>query len=166
MLDSRRLELAGFVLLFAFVGYSFATSSVAIDDGLNRTELEYEIHDEVNERRQQQGMDNLSFNDDLREVARYHSRDMTYRDYVSHTGPDGESVSDRYQQFALDCTGGENIHFNPEYGSSESEVAKSVVSAWMESQGHRENILRSEYNTEGIGVHTEDGDLAVTQNFC
>lgn len=54
--------------------------------------------------------------------------------------------------------------------TNESELAEIIVTQWMESTGHRENILRPEWNSEGIGVAIDDTEddtvVYVTQNFC
>ena len=47
------------------------------------------------------------------------------------------------------------------------ELANLVVDGWMDSPGHRENILNSSYDVEGIGVAiNDDEEVYVTQNFC
>jgi uncharacterized protein YkwD len=47
------------------------------------------------------------------------------------------------------------------------EIASQVVNGWMNSPGHRENILNARYDREGIGIAvSSDGKVYVTQNFC
>lgn len=149
----------------------------ADDQGINRTELEMAVHEGINEVRADNGLGPLSFDEGLREVARYHSEDMAENGYFSHTSPSGETMSDRYQRFDYECrtpineymygTGAENIFM---YGSSaieEDELADMVVDGWMNSEGHRANILDENVRREGIGVAvSEDGSVYVTENFC
>lgn len=113
---------------------------------------------------------------------------MATRGYFSHTSPDGGTFADRYERFDYTCraptgdgsylTGGENIAqtwYDTRVGTGEGtvryttadELARGIVTQWMNSQGHRENILTPEWRNEGIGiVVTEDGKVYATQNFC
>lgn len=149
---------------------------------LNRSAVESEVHRLVNERRADHGAGRLAFDDDLREIGRYHSRDMSEREYFAHTGPNGTTLQDRYELFGYDCrvsmgdgryaTGGENI-FMMQFAAgshTEAEIAKRAVDGWMNSTDHRENMLAEYWQREGIGVYvTQRGDevsVYVTQNFC
>lgn len=159
-----------------------ATTAEETVAGLNRTRVEGEVHRLVNERRREHGAGRLAFDADLRTVARYHGRDMARRGYFAHTDPDGETVLDRYRQFGYDCraptadggyaTGGENL-FKMTFarGSfTETEIAERTVEGWLESPGHRENLLAPHWRREGVGVVvTADAgrvEVYVTQNFC
>lgn len=150
-------------------------------DGLNASAIERAIHREINEVRAERNLSLLSWDASLAEIARYHSRDMIERGYFAHTGPDGETMGDRYEQFGYECrvpkgdgsyaTGGENIAYvyASQYDDADA-VAARIVDLWMDSRGHRENILREYWENEGIGVRlgTVDGErrVYVTQNFC
>jgi len=151
---------------------------------VNTTALEQKIHAEVNEERTKRGLDSLDWDDELRAVAAYHSENMVKTGYVAHTSPSDETVEDRYERFNIDCTGkfssGENIAktlaegrvqmptevVNYEY--NESRIAQGVVAGWLNSPGHKENLLRSAWSAEGIGVayNEENKTVFVTQNFC
>nr|WP_254283009.1 CAP domain-containing protein [Halomicroarcula limicola] len=139
------------------------------------------IHEEVNQRRTANGLGQLEYRSDLVEVARYHSKDMASKGYFSHDSPNGESLGDRYQRFGINCAGGENIAYtyweeNIQsegrllYYDSEQDVAIGLVNQWMNSTGHRENILRERFQSEGIGISVAEVDGATriyaTQNFC
>jgi uncharacterized protein YkwD len=158
---------------------------------LEQETLEMLIHQRINGVRAEHSLSKLHFDADLQEIARYHSSDMVQNDYFAHTSPSGETMSDRYDRFNYDCrastgsdtyaTGGENIAYIPyqtsvsddgetEYYATMGELADAFVEGWMESPGHRENILRSYWDDEGIGVTiTERGGTTyvyATQNFC
>ncbi|NHN59579.1 CAP domain-containing protein [Halorussus sp. JP-T4] len=155
---------------------------------LDRNRVERLVHEYINERRTDHGLGTLDFDTDLREIARYHSRDMAENDYFSHTSPSGESRSDRYETFGYDCrayitdtryyTGGENIAYTyydtdvrtddgTIHHDNADELAAGIVSQWMNSEGHRENILTAGWNKEGIGLYiTSEGKVYATQNFC
>ncbi|MBX0325605.1 CAP domain-containing protein [Halomicroarcula sp. F13] len=150
-------------------------------DEIDVSAVEMAIHREINQRRTANGLDKLEYRSDLVEVARYHSRDMANKRYFAHDSPDGESFGDRYHQFGIDCAGGENIAYtyweeNIQseggllYHDSEQDVALGIVNQWMNSTGHRENILRERFQSEGIGIYVAEIDGAIriyaTQNFC
>lgn len=93
----------------------------------------------------------------LQKAARAHSRDMIRRDYFSHnTKGRQESYDERLKRYGYDLHGyryywvGENIA----YGSGSYGEPESRMDAWMRSDGHRHNILHSEFREIGIGTHT------------
>lgn len=153
--------------------------------------VEQHIHREINAVRDERDLDNLSYDSGLAEIAEYHSQDMVDKGYFSHTSPSGETMEDRYDKFGYSCrvsvsssmyiNGGENIaqsYFNErvntgsgtERYTTAKELAKGIVNQWMHSTEHRQNLLKSYWENEGIGVVTtnEEGKKAVyvTQNFC
>lgn len=130
-------------------------------------EAEMMIHDRINQIRSDEGLRQLTRSKKLDDVAQYHSDDMAERGYFSHTGPDGETLGERYREHGIDCAGGENIfRYDSTYGASPETIAEVAVEGWMESPGHRENILRPRFSMEGIGVTYVGGEVYVTQNFC
>jgi uncharacterized protein YkwD len=156
--------------------------------GINATAVEYHVHAEINERRAEHGLSPLEFDGQLQQIAREHSKDMANRSYFSHKGPAGDNFADRYTKAGYDCrvalsgnsyaTGGENIAYTwydrrvemqgeTQYYHNSSEVANGLVNWWMNSTGHRENILKPYWRSEGIGVNVTDaGKVYATQNFC
>ena len=156
-------------------------SAYNLDDGdINSTAVEREIHAEVNERRTARGLDPLGWDQTVASVSRAHSKDMADREYFSHTNPDGEGPHDRYQAVGNGCFAyGENIAMSwagrpVDIGEGDSvtyttneELAEGLVRQWMESPGHRENLLRENWESGGVGVYiTEDGQVYATHNFC
>lgn len=169
-----------------------STSTPATAAGLDRARVERLIHQHINEVRQERGLQPIAFDTDLRAIARYHSEDMATAGYFAHTAPDGETVGDRYDRFGYQCrvsvggnryaTGGENIaktYYQTrirlddgstiEYESADA-LAAGIVSQWMHSPPHRENLLQPYWTAEGLGVafSEEGGHMAVyaTQDFC
>lgn len=128
------------------------------------------IHERVNEARQSHDLDPLAHDEAIAAVARRHSTDMAERGYFAHTSPEGEQPADRLAEFFPEpCRMiGENIArvgLRPD--DDPEEAAERVVSGWMDSQGHRENILNASFDAEGIGVAVTESDrLFATQNFC
>lgn len=125
------------------------------------------VHRLVNQERERAGLAPLDWNARLAAVAEYHSEDMDEREYFSHTGPDGERLSDRYRRFGVNCSGGENIYSRTAAaGETPETVSEAAVESWMDSPGHRENVLHRRYSEEGIGVAFDGGTAYVTQDFC
>jgi len=185
----RVMAVAVLIVLSGCLGTAATTtdSNGTLDaQTVNTTELEQKIHEEVNEERTKRGLRPLDFDTELRTIARYHSEDMVEQDYLAHTAPDGETVTDRYERFEYDCDGkfksGENIvltladgnvnteHGTVDYNSNETRIAEGVVRGWINSEAHRENLFHSAWSKEGIGVNlkqTDNGvEVYITQNFC
>ena len=159
---------------------------------IDRAEVERYIHQYINEERTERGLEPLQSDPELREVARYYSGRMAREGFFAHTAPDGDTLADRYDRFGYDCrvtiddrrvaTGGENLAYTfydapvrtdsgMEVYDSERELASGIVNGWMNSTGHRENLLRPYWEREGIGVYAieeEEDRLRVyaTQHFC
>jgi uncharacterized protein YkwD len=112
----------------------------------------------VNEARADAGCGALTADPALAAVARAHSADMRDRDYFSHTSPEGLSPFDRAEQAGVGYSRAENIAF----GQSD---AAAVMEAWLESPGHRENILDCELTRLGVGVAEGPGGPWWTQLF-
>ena len=106
---------------------------------------EHEVVRLVNEIRQQNGLKPLTENWELSRVARYKSQDMLDNRYFSHTSPTYGSPFQMIKAFGMSYrTAGENIAKG--YASPQA-----VVNGWMNSSGHRANILNVSYTQIGIG---------------
>ncbi|MCU0492553.1 MAG: CAP domain-containing protein [Chloroflexaceae bacterium] len=93
----------------------------------------------------------LVSNTSLMQAARGHSSDMATNNYFSHTGLNGSTPSSRARAAGYTSGGvGENI------AAGYSSPA-SVMEGWMESDGHRANILNCSYRTIGVGYATNSG---------
>jgi uncharacterized protein YkwD len=158
---------------------------------INAQQIEYLVHEYTNQERLNHGLSSLSFDSEITQVARGHSSDMAEREYFAHETPEGLTPTDRADQKGYSCQKmvglliysglAENIfqgHLFDSYytingeitsyeWNTEEEIAKITVDGWMNSPGHRENILTEIFDREGIGVKiTEDHKVYVTQNFC
>lgn len=122
---------------------------LTVNDGLDfRTAVE--ITNLVNQRRIENGLAPLVENKELSYVARVKAMDMNINGYFSHTSPTYGSPFEMMDSFGISYRfGGENIASG--YGSSES-----VMTGWMNSPGHRANILNSSFKQIGIG-YSADG---------
>ena len=109
------------------------------------TSDEQETLNLINQQRKQNGLSELKIDWELQRVARIKAQDMVDNNYFSHTSPIYGSPFDMIKNFGISYkTAGENIA-----GNSNNQAA---VTAWMNSQGHRDNILNSSFNYTGIGV--------------
>lgn len=105
----------------------------------------------VNAERAKAGCGPLTANSTLNRAAQGHSDDMAARDYFDHTNPDGDGPGERVTAAGYPwSTYGENIAM----GQSTPE---QVMEAWMNSPGHRANILNCDFKEIGIGIHNEGG---------
>lgn len=105
----------------------------------------------------------------LLQIARGHSNDMMARNFFDHINPDGEAPGDRVATEHRQLIGGagENIWSGSGMNvADQQKLASLIVSHWMSSSGHRENILRPEYTHIGIGVSVKDKDVRATQVFA
>ena len=142
------------------------------DEPVDERVRDYEraVHEQVNEVRQENDRESLAFNDDIAAVAREHSVDMAERGYFSHESPEGEGPADRMEAFFPGECGqiGENIaNVSLRPDDAAEAVADRIVSGWMDSPGHRENLRREVFDAQGIGVAvTEDDSVLATQKFC
>lgn len=107
--------------------------------------FENEVIRLVNEQRAKNGLKALAANWELSRVARYKSQDMVDNRYFSHTSPTYGTPSQMIKAFGLTYrTAGENIAYG-------QRTPQAVVSAWMDSSGHRANILNASYTQIGVG---------------
>ena len=131
----------------------------------------------TNEERTKHGLRPLANDEKLASIARHHSVDMGNRDYYDHVTPEGLDALDRigYHCQMNNALGyGENIYqvgLHVQSGTSswhsEESLAKELVDGWMESPGHRENILEKNFYRIGVGVSiTGINGVYATQDFC
>ncbi|MFE0651992.1 CAP domain-containing protein [Streptomyces sp. NPDC059534] len=105
----------------------------------------------VNAERAKAGCGALTANATLNKAAQGHSDDMAARDFFDHTNPDGAGPGERVTAAGYPwSTYGENIAM----GQSTPE---QVMESWMNSPGHRANILNCDFKEIGIGIHTSGG---------
>ena len=113
------------------------------------TSYEQEVIRLVNEIRVERGLRELTYNWELSRVARYKSQDMHDNRYFSHTSPVYGSPFQMMKNFGITYrSAAENIA----RGQSSSQA---VVNAWMNSSGHRANILNSSFTEIGVGYVAE-----------
>lgn len=101
----------------------------------------------VNEERAKQGLKSLKLSTTLTSIATVKSKDMAVNNYFSHTSPTYGSPFEMLQHFGVSYrSAGENI-------AAGQKNAQEVMNAWMNSSGHRANILNSSYTELGVGYY-------------
>ncbi|NUS01102.1 MAG: CAP domain-containing protein, partial [Nonomuraea sp.] len=104
----------------------------------------------------------LAHDPQLHAAAAGHSADMAAKGYMDHTSKDGRTFMDRIR--AAGFTGGSAFAENIAYGQ---RTAADVVSAWMNSSGHRANIMNCAYTLIGVGAaKNARGTVYWTQDFA
>jgi uncharacterized protein YkwD len=123
------------------------------------TGLEGEVVALTNAERAAAGCDQVDADERLRTAARGHSQDMADNDYFSHTGLDGSSFVDRAQAAGYPSPAGENIAMG-------YRTPAEVMRGWMDSDGHRRNLLDCSHRDIGVGLaYDRDGRPYWTQVF-
>ena len=103
----------------------------------------------TNKQRRKHDCEDLSTNSDLARAARRHSDDMADHNYFDHTGRDGREPVDRAGDAGYEGGYvGENI-------AAGQKSPGDVVESWMDSPGHRKNILNCEYTEIGVGYEKQ-----------
>lgn len=129
----------------------------AASDNSALSAYEREVVVLVNEIRAENGLNPLRINEELSRVARIKSQDMHDRNYFSHTSPTYGSPFDMMTAFGIRYrTAGENIAMG-------YRTPQAVVEGWMNSEGHRRNILNPSFTEIGVG-YVESGHYW-TQQF-
>ncbi|THA78939.1 CAP domain-containing protein [Streptomyces sp. A0592] len=113
----------------------------------------------VNKERAAAGCGALTSNPKLSAAARGYSDTMARAGVMSHTGPDGSTMTSRVEAAGYKWS---NLGENIARGQADADA---VMKAWMNSSGHRANILNCAFKEIGIGVHKGDGGPWWTQNF-
>jgi uncharacterized YkwD family protein len=112
----------------------------------NASGFEKQVIDLTNQERKKNGLDALKMDGELSNVAEMKSEDMKEQNYFSHTSPTYGSPFEMMENFGVDySTAAENIAVG-------QKTPESVVNAWMNSPGHRKNILNKQVTHIGVGT--------------
>ena len=153
--------------------------------------IEDTIYELTNQHRLAAGLQPLMRDAKIDSIARSHSQDMVDRNYFGHDTPEGWGPTDRGNAAGYPCrkdygsyyTYGlaENIHGITHHyvGSDAAQIGHTLVDGqgrqggWMDSSGHRANILDTQWDRIGVGVavdhdnaHNDGLYIIATQNFC
>ncbi|MEV4940759.1 CAP domain-containing protein [Streptomyces zaomyceticus] len=113
----------------------------------------------ANAEREKAGCGRLRSESHLRAAAQKHADDMSARDYYEHDSPEGHDAGDRMSGAGYAwSTWGENIHRGP-------RTPARAMADWMNSPGHRANILNCSFEDIGVGVTLTSNGPWWVQNF-
>lgn len=123
--------------------------------GLNEAQMESSITCLINDERASYGLQPVAPNSDLRQAALIHSNEMINRGYFEHASPSGLTFIDRiestgYMRGTRRWTVGENLV----WGTGPLSTPQALVTAWMNSPPHRENLLRPTFREIGVAALT------------
>lgn len=131
------------------------------------TQVEQEVLRLTNVQRAQNGLAPLAADAPLASIARAHSADMLAKNYFTHNDLTGCSASCRMTNagYAWQAMA-ENIHAMWGYTMSPSETANKIVTDWMNSPGHRANILNGTYTRAGVGIAQQETTIYSTTDYA
>ncbi|MGI0488111.1 CAP domain-containing protein [Pantanalinema rosaneae CENA516] len=124
--------------------------------------MEEQVRQRINAIRQQQGLSELRQHEELAQVARNYSRRMAEQNFFAHQSPQGDTMVQRVESAGIAYRMvGENLFTS----TNIPQPVPAAVNGWMNSPGHRANILRSEYQETGIGIWRQGNTYYFTQLF-
>jgi len=128
-------------------------------------QVEQAIFNKVNEERSKAGVAPLTYNKTMEKYARIKSQDMGDKNYFDHRNLEGELITAQMARDGISYRSwGENIAYIG--GVSDiNELANQFMINWMNSQGHRENILSPNFTSIGVGVYKAGNRVYATQEF-
>jgi len=159
------LAAAIFTALFV-AGCATKLSNNSLDGIGNLSSVRAEMLAQVNQSRRSEGKPPLRYNAQLNAAAQAHAEDMARRGFYNHRSPEGKDVADRW---SVQGGGpweavGENILFCNSC-STPSAQAREFHQRWMQSPGHRRNIMRADFDEFGFGMASAGGKIYAVQNF-
>lgn len=139
------------------------TVTIEINDREDSSDeaLERKILELTNAERKKYGLGELVWNEELAALARAHSSDMAERGFFGHNNPDGKTPFDRMKDAKINyIAAAENI-------AAGQASPENAMEAWMNSDGHRANILNPKLKELGVGI-ARGGEYGIywTQNFA
>ncbi|CAM2065974.1 Ankyrin repeat domain-containing protein [Sulfidibacter corallicola] len=162
---------------------------------LDLAAMEKRIHEEVNRIREERGLPLLKWERKLSEIAREHSRDMADHTFFNHVNPRGENPTQRAMRhgfptrkkvgrgrfveglgeniFMISVSAGRGVVYDrgektiTHRWHTQAGLVERAIQGWMNSKGHRENILNRDYRKSGVGlaISDQEGGVYFTQNF-
>ncbi len=122
-----------------------------------------DLLDSINNARTENGLGNLDLDSTLCDIAEGRSADMIGRNYFSHTTPDGKNVFDILIDNNVEFSrAAENIAWISPPSSANPDL---FFNMWMNSSGHRANILGSDFSQIGIGISSNDNKIIAVLVF-
>ena len=140
-------------------------NSNTVSDSNYIAEIEQDIFQRVNQERAAAGVPTLAYNTTMEKYARIKSKDMGDNGYFSHEDLQGNLITVKMQADGVSYRAwAENIAYI-QGGDSNSALATKFMDNWMNSSGHRANILSTNYSSIGVGVYKIGNTYYATQEF-
>ena len=128
-------------------------------------EVEQVIYNKVNKERAKAGVPALSYNTTMEKYARIKSQDMGDKNYFSHTDPNGNYITTQMKADGVTYNAwGENIAYIGGI-TDPTALANQFMTNWMNSEGHKKNILSTNFSSIGVGVYKIGDKVYATQEF-
>ncbi len=142
------------------------TTSTSEKESTNfMAQVESRIFERVNAERSKAGLPQLSYNNTMQKYARIKSQDMGVRNYFDHKDPQGNLITAKMKADGVNYMAwGENIAYIGGV-SDANALADQFMTNWMNSPGHRANILSSNFKSIGVGVYKSGNRVYATQEF-
>lgn len=140
------------------------TRNINTKESVDISLLEHRVFERINQKRAEFGLEMLVWNEQVAAVSRLHSANMAKYDFFSHVGIDGKQIDGRADSLGLSKWRmiGENIAYNMGF----DDPIERAISGWMQSPGHRKNLLRNNWKETGIGISVSaKGKYFITQVF-
>ena len=120
---------------------------------MSSNQFDQRILELVNQERADAGLDSLDIDSQLDRAANLHTDEMVQADRMSHQLPGEASLGDRVSDTGYDWTKlGENV-------AAGYTTPEAVMEGWMNSPGHRDNILNPEFTSLGVGYKNAPDDI-------
>jgi hypothetical protein len=126
--------------------------------------LELEVLDQTNRLRLARGLGALLWEEQAYKAALGHAQDMLARNYFGHDTPEGRTPAQRMAAAGItEVVVGENLAAYEGY--PEADIPKKAVRDWMNSPGHRANLLKGDFTHLGVALVRQGRRVVVVQNF-
>ncbi len=156
MINTLKRTIACAISMMMTMTFMCAVNTKAAND--EYTPLYEAMVEELNEYRASEGLEPLSLNETLCDMAEIRSQEITVS--FSHTRPDGRKSSTIFEEFDYaKGYSGENIGYHFKKSPS------AILEAWLDSEGHRANMFSADYDSIGVGLYEENGYYYWTQVF-
>lgn len=121
--------------------------------------MEHEVEEMINDLREEHGVEHLERDEEAAAVARAYSCRMADNDFFAHEAPEGDNVGDRVHAAGIRYRQvGENLAMM----TGMRDPGTAAVDGWMDSDGHRENMLHDEYTHGGVGICAREHSVYFT----
>lgn len=147
--------------------FIYKENTTPIDEGVSLQKIEEYIIELTNEEREKNSLSPLKYNSTMRQYAIVKGEDMVKNDYFAHEDLKGNLMIYYIEKDGVKYSAwGENLSWNSDYNFKTSyEAAEFFVNGWMNSPGHRANILNPNFQEIGVGVVKSGNEYFGIQQF-